>query len=60
MFVRIKGKEPNRYLQIVENRREGKRTMYSFLIPLYKLCTAYKTERNSRYKGAQSEADEEA
>jgi hypothetical protein len=26
MFVRVKGKEPNRYLQIVENRREGKRT----------------------------------
>ena len=27
MFVRVKGKEPNRYLQIVENRREGKRTL---------------------------------
>lgn len=27
MFVKVKGKEPNRYLQIVENRREGKRTL---------------------------------
>jgi hypothetical protein len=27
MFVRVKGKEPNRYLQIVESRREGKRTL---------------------------------
>jgi hypothetical protein len=27
MFVRVKAKEPNRYLQIVENRRAGKRTL---------------------------------
>jgi len=27
MFVRVKGKEPNQYLQIVENRREGKRIL---------------------------------
>lgn len=26
MFVRVKGTEPYRYLQIVENRREGKQT----------------------------------
>ena len=34
MFVRVKGKEPNRYLQIVENRREGKRTIQRVLATL--------------------------
>lgn len=34
MFVRVKGKEPNRYLQIVENRREGKRTVQRVLATL--------------------------
>lgn len=34
MFVRIKGKEPNRYLQIVENHREGKRTVQRVLATL--------------------------
>jgi transposase len=34
MFVRVKGKEPNRYLQIVENRREGKRTLQRVVAPL--------------------------
>ena len=27
MFVRVKGNEPNRYLQMVENRRLGERTL---------------------------------
>ena len=34
MFVRVKGKEPNRYLQIVENRRQGKRTVQRVLATL--------------------------
>jgi len=34
MFVSIKGKEPNRYLQIVENHREGKRTVQRVLATL--------------------------
>ena len=34
MFVRIKGKEPNRYLQMVENRREGKRTLQRIVATL--------------------------
>ena len=36
MFVRVKGKEPNRYLQIVENRREGKRTLQRVVATLKK------------------------
>ena len=27
MFIRIKGNDPYRYLQVVENHREGKRTV---------------------------------
>ncbi len=34
MFVRAKGKEPYRYLQIVENHREGKRTVQRVLCTL--------------------------
>ena len=31
MFVRVKGEEPYRYLQIVENHREGKRVVQRVL-----------------------------
>jgi len=34
MFVRAKGKEPYRYLQIVENHREGRRTVQRVLCTL--------------------------
>ncbi len=34
MFIRAKGKEPYRYLQIVENRREGTRTRQRVLFTL--------------------------
>jgi hypothetical protein len=34
MFVRVKTKGPYRYLQIVENRREGKRTVQRVLATL--------------------------
>jgi hypothetical protein len=34
VFLRVKGKEPYRYLQLVENRREGKRTVQRVLCTL--------------------------
>ena len=34
MFVRVKTKGPYRYLQIVENHREGKRTVQRVLVTL--------------------------
>jgi len=34
MFVRVKAKGPYRYLQIVENHREGKRTVQRVLATL--------------------------
>ena len=34
MFVRVKGTEPYRYLQIVENHREGKHTRQRVLCTL--------------------------
>ena len=37
MFIRVKGTEPYRYLQVVENHREGKRTMQRVLCTLGRL-----------------------
>lgn len=37
MFIRIKGTEPYRYLQVVENHREGKRTVQRVLCTLGRL-----------------------
>lgn len=34
MFVRVKGEEPYRYLQIVENHREGKRVVQRVICTL--------------------------